>query len=90
MPLGSAGGLPVPQGAPKGGPAPTPALMQPPSLSILGYALNFGVGVEHLGPSRPREWWWIQTSLAAFLLSPRTQALAISDHFPVEVILKAR
>lgn len=59
-------------------------------LSILGSGLNFGVGEEHLGPSRPWEGWWVLTSSAPSLLSPCTQALAVSDHFPVEVTLKAR
>lgn len=86
----SVGGLPVPQGAPKGDPMSTPALMQCSRQSILGSSLNFGVGAGHLGPRQPQQHWWVQTSSAASLLSCHTQALAVSDHFPVEVTLKAR
>lgn len=68
----------------------TPALMQHSSLSILGSSLNFGVEAEHLGPSQPQQRWWVQASSAASPLSRCTQALAVSDHFPVEVTLKAR
>lgn len=86
----SVGGLPVPQGAPEGNPMSTPALMPCSRQSILGSSLSFGVGAEHLGPSQPQQHWWVQTSSAASLLSCHTQALAVSDHFPVEVTLKAR